>query len=249
MDRAVIIGSRTYGKGLVQAIRELPYGGHLKITTSRYYIPSGRCIQAYDYRHLNPDGSVGTVPDSLTKVFHTSGGREVRDGGGIKPDIEVNPDSLATIVYDLVGSDEYQAYAVKYASEHPTIAAAGEFMLTDEEYAQFVDFIQASGFTYNRRSDEVLNLLRDVARREGYLESAQTELDALSAKFSSDLRTDLQRNRKDIEPFLCDEIVKQYYFQRGSVRQMLRDDPCVEKALEVIQTDDMYNQILHGDAK
>ncbi len=247
MDRAVIIGARTYGKGLVQAIRDLPYRGYLKMTTSRYYIPSGRCIQAYDYRHLNPDGSVGTVSDSLTNVFYTQGGREVRDGGGIKPDIEVKPDSFASIVYDLVDCDELFDFTVKYAAEHPTIAPAGEFSLSDEDYAQFVDYICQSGFTYNRRSDEVLKLLKDVARREGYLDSAREEFDALEAKFSKDLAADLMRCRKDIEPYLCDEIVLRYYYTEGTMKQMLRDDPSVSKALEVLANPDRYTQILHPD--
>ena len=244
MDRAVVVGARTYGKGLVQAIRELPYHGHLKLTTSRYYIPSGRCIQAYDYRHLNPDGSVGTVPDSLTRVFHTQGGREVRDGGGIKPDIVVHPDSLATIVYDLVESDEFFDFTTRYAAEHPTIAPAGEFRLSDEDYARFVEFIQESGFTYNRRSDELLRLLRDVARREGYLETAQTEFDALEARFSPDLAADLQRNRKAIEPYLCDEIVRRYYYERGGVKQTLVGDPCTEQALKLLADPAEYARIL-----
>jgi len=244
MDRAVIMGTRTYGKGLVQMIREAPYRGNLKITTSRYYIPSGRCIQAYDYRHLNPDGSVGTVPDSLTHVFHTAGGREVRDGGGIKPDIEVKPDSLPTLVYDLVASEAFFDYATHYAAKHKTIAQAGEFQLTDEDYTSFVNFIKESGFTYNRRSDEVLKLLRNVARREGYLEEAKTELDQLEARFRNDLPTDLLRFRKEIEPYICDEIVRRYYYQRGGAKQQLQDDPCMEKALELLSDPQRYKAIL-----
>ena len=196
-------------------IRELPHRGSLKLTTSRYYIPSGRCIQAYDYRHLNEDGSVGTVPDSLTHLFHTAGGREVRDGGGIKPDVEVRPDSLPTFIYDLVDSDAFFDFATKYASEHPSIAPAGEFRLTDEEYAQFVTYIKESGFTYNRHSDEMLKLLKDVARREGYYEKAQAEFEALEAKFGNDTDADLQHFRKKIEQYICDEIVHRYYYQKG----------------------------------
>lgn len=244
MDRAVIVGARTYGKGLVQAIREVPYHGNLKLTTSRYYIPSGRCIQAYDYRHLNPDGSVGTVPDSLTRVFHTAHGREVRDGGGIKPDIEVRPDSLASIIYDLVEDDAFFDFATLYASQHPTIAPAGEFSLSDADYEQFVAYIAQSGFTYNRRSDEVLELLKKVARREGYYDVARAEFDALEARFSTDLEADLRRHRKDIEPYLCDEIVQRYYYEAGAVKQQLVGDACMKQALQLLADPQRLDSIL-----
>ena len=244
MDRAVIVGARTYGKGLVQAIREVPYHGNLKLTTSRYYIPSGRCIQAYDYRHLNPDGSVGTVPDSLTRVFHTAHGREVRDGGGIKPDIEVRPDSLASIIYDLVEDDAFFDFATLYASQHPTIAPAGEFLLSDADYEQFVAYIAQSGFTSNRRSDEVLELLKNVARREGYYDVARAEFDALEARFSTDLEADLRRHRKDIEPYLCDEIVQRYYYEAGAVKQQLVGDACMKQALQLLADPQRLDSIL-----
>ncbi len=244
MDRAVVMGIRTYGKGLVQMVRDVSYDGHLKITTGRYYIPSGRCIQAYDYRHLNADGSAGTVPDSLTKVFHTAGGREVRDGGGIKPDVEVRPDSLPTLIYDLVASDEFFDWATDYCSKHEQIAPAGEVKLTDEEYNQFVQFITESGFTYNRRTEEVLKLLSDVAKREGYLEQAQQELDALKAKLSPNLSTDLMRFRKDIETYMVDELVHRYYYQWGGAKQQLKDDPCIERVRTLFSNMDEYNKIL-----
>lgn len=244
MDRAVIVGARTYGKGLVQQIRELPYHSNLKITTSRYYIPSGRCIQAYDYRHLKEDGSVGVVPDSLTHVFHTANGREVRDGGGIKPDVEIQPDSLPNLIYDLVASEEYFDYLVQYTRQHPTIAPAGQFRLSDEDYQQFVNDMETSGFKYNRRSDEVLKLLRKTAKREGYLQGAEQEFDALEAKFKYDLRGDLLRFREKIELYLCDDIVRSYYFERGAVQQTLVGDPSVEKALEILAHPEEYRRIL-----
>lgn len=234
MDRAIVIGARTFGKGFVQMIRELPYGGNLKITTSRYYIPSGRCIQAHDFRHLNPDGSVGTVPDSLTKVFHTASGREVRDGGGIKPNMEIKPDSLPTLIYDLVSSDAFFDFATQYALEHEAIPQPGEFSLSDQDYAKFVDFICASGFKYNRRSDNVLDLFRDVAKREGYLETIKNDLEALRSKLKTDLPADLVRFRDKIEPYICDELIRRYYYQKGSIRQMLVKDPCTERALELL---------------
>ena len=245
-DRAVILGTRTYGKGLVQMIRELPYHGTLKLTTSRYYIPSGRCIQAYDYRHLNADGSAGIVPDSLTKIFHTAGGREVRDGGGIKPDIEVKPDSLPTMINELLSSDEFFDYATHFCHTHPTIPPVGEFKLSDEDYAAFADSIGASGFEAGKPAKELLKVLRDVIKREGYQEATQAELDALEAKLTYDVKADLLRFRKEVEPYLCDEIVHRYYFQKGGTQQQLIGDPCIERALQVLSSEE-YKRSLTPD--
>lgn len=244
MDRAVIVGTRTYGKGLVQSIRDLTYGGNLKITTARYYIPSGRCIQAYDYRHLNEDGSAKTLPDSLTHLFHTRGGRDVRDGGGIKPDVEVLADTLPTIVIDLASHDALFDYCTHFVQTHPTIAPAGEFKLTDAEYDELIEYVKAAGFTYNKRSEEVLKLLHDVAQREGYLEDSQAEFDALKAKLQGDLRTDMLKFRQQIEPYVCDDIVRRYYYESGGVRQALCDDKTFERALELLDNEEEYNRIL-----
>ena len=244
MDHAVVMGTRSYGKGLVQMVRDVAYDGHLKITTGRYYIPSGRCIQAYDYRHLNADGSAGTVPDSLARVFHTAGGREVHDGGGIKPDVEVRPDSLPTLIYDLVSSDEFFDWATDYCSKHEQIAPAGEIKLSDEEYNQFVQYITEAGFKYNRRSEELLKVLRDVAKREGYLEQAEQEFEALKAKFSPNLSTDLLRFRKEIEIYIGDELSRRYYFDRGSIKQQLSDDPCIERVKTLFSNAEEFNKIL-----
>lgn len=241
MDRAIVVGTRTYGKGLVQMIRDLPYRGNLKITTSHYYIPSGRCIQAHNYKH---DGTESIVPDSLTKVFHTANGREVRDGGGIKPDIEVKPDSLPTLIYDLTASDAFFDFATQYTNKHQSIAPAGQFRLTDEDYDQFVNYVKESGFTYNRRTEEVLKLLQDVAKREGYMDTAREEIEALKAKLSNDISTDLQRFRKEIEPYICDEIAQRYYGVRGGVQQQLVNDPCLDKALELLTSPEEYKKIL-----
>ncbi|MBQ0049050.1 MAG: S41 family peptidase [Bacteroidales bacterium] len=244
LDRAVVMGARTFGKGLVQSIRDLPYGGNLKITTARYYIPSGRCIQARDYRHLNPDGSAKSLPDSLTTAFKTLHGREVRDGGGILPDIVITADTLPTIVIDLATSDALFDFSTLYALRHPTIAPAGTFRLTDEDYNAFVDFIVGQGFSYNRRSGEMLRMLRDMAKREGYLEAAKPELDALEEKFKGDLREDLMRFRDDIEPYICDDIVRRYYYEWGGCRQMLERDKCFERAVEILSDPAAYRSCL-----
>ncbi|MCD8304608.1 MAG: S41 family peptidase [Prevotellaceae bacterium] len=244
MDRAVVVGNRTYGKGLVQSIHDLPYRGNLKLTVSRYYIPSGRCIQAYDYRHLNADGSVGTVPDSLTREFHTMAGRSVRDGGGIKPDVVLDPDSLPTFIYDLFSGEELFNYATQYVVSHPTIAPAGEFSLSDEEYQQFVAYVQQSGFSANRRSEKVLQLLKDAAKAEGYLEEAQDEFDALEAKLNKDIAADLERLKDDVLPYLNTEIVSRYELQRGACKQQLRGDKGFEEAVRLLQNEDEYESIL-----
>lgn len=244
MDRAVIMGTRTYGKGLVQSFRELPYGGSLKLTISRYHIPSGRCIQARDYRHLNPDGSAKTLPDSLTNVFYTKGGREVRDGGGIKPDIEVIPDTMSTIAFDLSTSDALFDYATHYAQTHSTIAKAGDFHLTDQEFEEFIEYAKEAEFTYNKRSEEMLKMLRDMARQEGYLEEATAEFDALQEKLKGNLRTDILKFRDEIEDYICDEILRRYYYQAGAIRQHLDSDKTFNRALELLQNEKEYRKVL-----
>ena len=244
LDRAVIVGTKTYGKGLVQMIREVPYHGSMKVTTSRYYIPSGRCIQAYDYRHLNPDGSAGTVPDSLTKVFKTAAGREVRDGGGINPDCVVTPDSLPSIVYDIAASDVLLEYVGQFVASHPEIDVPGEFTLSDEDYAQFVELVKSSDFTYKRRTEEVMKLLERTARFEGCYEVAKEEFEALAKKMVGDVSIDLERSKKDIRPLLENDIVTRYYFRKGALEHQLRDDKAVEAALEILADSERYKKIL-----
>lgn len=245
VDRAVIMGTRTYGKGLVQAIHEVPYRGNLKLTISRYYIPSGRCIQAYDYRHLTADGRVGTVPDSLTNIFYTRNGREVRDGGGIKPDVETKQDSLASIVYDIVQSDEFFSYATLYASRHASIASAADFSFSDEEYDDFVRYMQENKFESHRRTDEVLKILREAARLEGCYDDAAAAFDSLEAKLRPELSAELLRQREAIRPYIEDEIVSRYYYQRGRTQHLLRSDKVYTRAVELLNDDEAYRKILH----
>ncbi len=244
MDRAVVVGNRTYGKGLVQSIHDLPYRGNLKITVSRYYIPSGRCIQAYDYRHLNADGSVGVVPDSLTNEFQTMAGRTVRDGGGINPDVVVVPDSLPSFIYDLVAGEEMFNYVTSYVQQHSVIADASVFDVTDDEYEDFVDYMQKSGFSANRRSELVLDLLKDAMKMEGYFDEAQEEFEALKAKLGNDLSADLMRMKNGVKPYLNTEIVSRYYFQRGVCQQQLIDDKAYNEALRLLNDEEEYNKIL-----
>lgn len=245
-DRAVIVGERTYGKGLVQMIREVPYHGSLKVTTSRYYIPSGRCIQAYDYRHLNPDGSAKTLPDSLTKAFKTAGGREVRDGGGIKPDVVITPDSLPSIVYDIATSDVLLDYVNHYVQTHATIAPAGDFSLTDADYADFVKMVEESDFTYKRRTEEMMKLLERTARFEGCYEGAKPEFEALAAKMKGGVAADLElpKNKEEIKSVLESDIVARYYFRRGVVQQQLKTDKDLKTALEILTDTERYESLL-----
>ena len=245
-DRAVIVGERTYGKGLVQMIREVPYHGSLKVTTSRYYIPSGRCIQAYDYRHLNPDGSAKTLPDSLTKAFKTAGGREVRDGGGIKPDVVITPDSLPSIVYDIATSDVLLDYVNHYVQTHATIAPAGDFSLTDADYADFVKMVEESDFTYKRRTEEMMKLLERTARFEGCYEGAKPEFEALAAKMKGGVAADLElpKNKEEIKSVLESDIVARYYLRRGVVQQQLKTDKDLKTALEILTDTERYESLL-----
>ena len=244
LDRAVLLGERTFGKGLVQSVRELNSGGTLKMTTCRYYIPSGRCIQAYDYRHLNDDGSAKTLPDSLTHVFHTAGGREVRDGGGVMPDVKVQPDSLPTMIYDLTASDEFFTYSTRYAREHADNISAVDFTLDDEEYDRFVQYIRSTDLKFSRRSTEVLKLLRRVTQSEGYADEAKGQLDALEELFSKDVAADLEHFREQVKKALEDEIVLDACLQRGAIRRLAFRDKDVRKAVEILLDQNEYNKIL-----
>lgn len=244
LDRAVVIGNRTYGKGLVQTLRNLPYNSSMKITTAKYYIPSGRCVQAIDYSKRNADGSIARTPDSLTTVFHTAAGREVRDGGGIRPDIEVKMDKTPNILFYLVNDDMIFDYATQYVIKHPTIAKVEDFQLTDADYADFKEMLKKRDFTYDRQSEEVLKKLKEFAEFEGYMENAKDEFAALEKKLQHNLDLELDRFAKDIKPLIAEEIVKRYYFEKGAVQETLKDDADLKKAIEVLQQPEEYNKVL-----
>ena len=244
LDRAVIIGNRTYGKGLVQTLRELPYNSSMKITTAKYYIPSGRCVQAIDYSKRNADGSITRTPDSLTNVFHTAAGREVRDGGGIRPDMEVKVDKTPNILYYLVNEDMIFDYATQYVIQHPTIAKVEDFQLTDADYADFKAMLKKRDFTYDRQSEEVLKKLKEFAEFEGYMENAKEEFAALEKKLQHNLDLELDRFAKDIKPLITEEIVKRYYFEKGAVQETLKEDIGLEKAMEILQKPEEYKKVL-----
>ncbi len=244
LDRAVLLGERTFGKGLVQSVRELNDGGTLKMTTCRYYIPSGRCIQAYDYRHLNADGSAKTLPDSLTHVFHTAGGREVRDGGGVMPDVKAQPDSLPTMLYDLTASDEFFAFTTRYAREHAGSIDPVTFSLSDAEYDEFVQYIRDSGLKLTRRSGEVLDFLRSVAESEGYADEAKEQMDALKQIFSKDALAGLEHFRDQVKTLLEGEIVLDACMHRALAKRLASTDKDVKRAVEILASQEEYNKIL-----
>lgn len=244
LDRAVVIGNRSFGKGLVQSTRELPYDGLLKVTVAKYYIPSGRLIQAIDYSHRNPDGSVARIPDSLTTVFKTAGGREVRDGGGITPDIKIEYPEVNRMTYNVVRDNWAFDFATKYASEHDTVPTPETFEVTDEIYEQFKDFIDPSKFNYDKVCENAIDQLREIAKVEGYMnDSTAAQFDILASLLKHDLKHDLDINRKNLSPYIAREILNRYYFNRGEVIYSLRDDAAIDSAVEVLTTP-RFNEIL-----
>ena len=248
LDRAVVLGTRTYGKGLVQVPVDLPYNGQLKLTTGKYYIPSHRCIQAINYRHAR-GGYTEHIPDSLTKVFYTRNGREVRDGGGIKPDVEVKPDSLPNIAYYLSvsGLDSTEVmldYEIDYIARHATIPAAGKFEISDEEYAEFKRRVLESGFKYDAESGKELDRLKALAQFEGYYDEAKPEFEALEKKLKHNLATDLDRNKQVIKQILQADIVAAYYYQAGAIENNLNTDKQMLEACRLLNSPQEYAGLL-----
>ena len=247
LDRAVIMGTRTYGKGLVQTTVDLPYNGKMKLTTHKYYIPSGRCIQAVNYRH-DRGGSTEHVPDSLSKVFHTLHGREVRDGGGIKPDLEIAPDTasnIQTYLMSVIDSTETVLdYIVSYVAKHPTIANPSAFELTDEDYEAFKQHVLKSGFRYDGVSEKILKELVKTAKFEGYYNDAKPEFDAIENKLKHNVAKDLDYNRDRIMQALASTIVSIYYYQRGTIEYTLKHDKQIKAAQKLLDNPAKYKEIL-----
>lgn len=236
MDRATIAGVRTYGKGLVQTIRPVGYNTSLKVTTSKYYTPSGRCVQAIDYSHRNEDGSVGSVPDSLKKAFRTRNGRTVYDGGGITPDIEVEPRYYSRPVISLIYSNVLSDYAIKYYNANDSIAPAGEFSLTDEEYEDFVKYAEQKEFDARTEARIAMEEVLEAAGREGLDSSIgglKEEMDSLLDRMSLTKEEFLETGKPVIKPLLEDEIALKYYLRRGGAESALRQDVQLHKALEL----------------
>lgn len=249
LDRGVIVGTRTFGKGLVQTTRPLPYGGVLKVTISKYYIPSGRCVQAIDYKHRNEDGSVGRMPDSLTTVFHTAAGREVRDGGGVVPDIEVKQEKIPNILFYLVRDNLIFDYATQYCLKHPTVSAPEDFVLTDADYNDFKALVKKGEFKYDQQSEKILKTLKEAAEFEGYMTDASDEFKALEKKLNHNLDRDLDYFAKDIKPVIANEILKRYYYQRGGIIQQLKDDDGLKEAIGILTNPAKYKETLSVPAE
>lgn len=248
MDRAVVLGTKTYGKGLVQMPIDLPYNSEMKVTTSRYYIPSGRCIQARKYRH-NDGGSSEVIADSTKRKFYTLNGREVLDAGGITPDVVVEGDSLPNIAYYLAAARDSNEvllnYEVDYIAKHPTVAQPVDFELSDEDYAEFKKRVLDSGFTYDRTSEKFLKDLEQLTRFEGYYDDAKPEFEALKKKLSHNVAKDLEYNKQAIKNIINNDLMAAYYFQRGATQNSLRHDKQMDEAMKLIADGERYAKILN----
>lgn len=245
LDRAVIVGERSYGKGLVQSSRSIPYDGMLKLTVAKYYIPSGRLIQAIDYSHRNEDGTVARTPDSLTTVYNTIHGRQVRDGGGITPDVQVDFPKANRLLANIRSGNFDFDYATEFAATHPAIPAAREFQITDSIFEDFKKSIDPGKFKYDKASDSLLKSLTEAAKEEGAMTpEVQAQIDTLKTMLNHDLGQDLDNNRQKIEMFLSDAIVRRYYYQEGGTANSMRYNKPLKEALKVLVNPNKYKEIL-----
>lgn len=245
LDRAVIIGDRTYGKGLVQTTRDLSYNAKLKVTTAKYYIPSGRCIQALDYTHRNPDGSVGYVPDSLISEFNTVNGRKVYDGGGISPDIRIEDTQISPISNYLLQNLVIFDFATSYASGREKIGDPLHFRLSDEDYESFISFALERKIDYKTETEEMLDRLIEIARKEKYYNKASTEIKALGNKLSHSPREDLVYFKTDIQELLVSEIIKRFYYQKGAIQMDVNKNQAIQESLTLLNNIGKYKAILN----
>ncbi len=246
LDRAVVIGQRSFGKGLVQTSRPLTYNTQIKITTSKYYIPSGRCIQAKDYSHRNEDGSVGMVPDSLIREFKTRNGRKVYDGGGVNPDVSLPMQEFAPVTRAIAGENVLFDFATDYRLKNPEIQAAKTFTVDETIFEAFVKYIGDKEIKYETESEELLNKLKEAAEKEKYFESVQLEYNALKEKMLRDKKADIQKAKSEISELLSDEIVSRYYYQRGRIENSFSKDEELKKAVEILKNKSFYDDILAG---
>lgn len=248
-DRAVIIGERTFGKGLVQSTRKVNHGGYLKLTTAKYYIPSGRCVQALDYSHMIDDGKTTRVPDSLTTVFHTAAGREVRDGGGIRPDIEPKSEELSTLLYYLIQDMAIFDFATEFRIKNKSIASPEEFTISDEVYDEFTAYLKSTGFSYDLQSAKILANLKKMIEFEGYTDITKSEIEALEKKLHANLDHSLKHFSKNVKDLLAAEIIKRYYGQQGEIIYNMREDIDLKESLKVLNDSNSYRKILSPAAK
>ena len=244
LDRGVVIGQRSYGKGLVQQTRPLSYNAQLKVTVAKYYIPSGRCIQALDYSHRGEDGSVEHVPDSLISAFKTKNGRIVYDGGGVMPDVFIEPHKYSSITASLITKNMIFDYATKYRVAHPTIAPAKDFRLTDAEYNDFVASLAGKDYNYVTKTEKSLDELKEDAKADKTLDGISADIEALKAKIANNKKDDLVKYKDEIKQFLEEEIASRYYFQNGRLEASMKDDDELKEALAVLNDNARYTKIL-----
>jgi carboxyl-terminal processing protease len=243
-DRAVLVGRRSYGKGLVQQTRDLPYNSKIKVTVAKYYIPSGRCVQALDYTHRDDEGRVEKVPDSLITAFKTKHGRIVYDGAGILPDVKTEESKPSNILIALISKNHIFNYATQYVLKHPSIAPVDKFQLSDEEFNDFISYVKGKDYRYVTESEETLNELKEVAEGEKSYENIKKEFEALSSKMQEDKKDDLVKFKSEIKDYLEGEITSRYYFQSGRIEQSLKKDPEIKAALELFANEAKYKSIL-----
>lgn len=246
IDRAVVVGNRTFGKGLVQTTRPVGYNSQVKITTAKYYIPSGRCIQALDYTHRNPDGSVGTVPDSLITAFKTKSGRTVHDGGGVAPDVKVDYEQVSKIGMSLIARGLIDDFVNEYYVKHSEVPDIRTFKLTDADYDSFVAFLNNKEYDYTTQTDVLLKQLEEAAKKDKYYAMAEKEIEQLKKQLGHDKKKDLQLFKDEIKMFIEDEIVGRYHFEKGKIERSLMTDPQVLKAVSIAQDEKKTNEILAG---
>jgi carboxyl-terminal processing protease len=243
-DRAVVIGVKSYGKGLVQLSRPLSYNSQVKITTAKYYTPSGRCIQVLDYSHRRPDGSVSSVPDSIKRPFKTTNGRTVYDGGGIDPDIPVIADESPEIVQVLFYNGYFFDYASNYVLKHPSIAPAGQFDLTDQEYNEFVAWVKQKEYKYRSHLDLLVNRLTEQSKKEKLYDEIKPQLDAVTLRLEEARKKDLTVHKDLLKSKLAEEIAIRYYFERGSTETRFRYDQELKEATRLLNNKSEYKNIL-----
>ena len=246
LDRGVIIGQRTFGKGLVQNVVSLSYNTKMKVTVAKYYIPSGRCIQAIDYSHKDEDGNFTKIPDSLITAFETRNGRVVFDGGGVEPDIVMTPQKYANLTYSLVSKNFIFNYATEYYWKHPEIAPPDEFMITDEMYNDFTSYLSSEDFSFETRSEQKLEELKDIAERENYFDELSDEFEAIHEQLVVTKDDDLAQYSEEVKLLLEMDIVGRYYYNEGRIIASLENDPEIDKALEILNDPATYYGILDG---
>ncbi len=245
LDRGIVIGQRSYGKGLVQQTKKLSYNTQLKLTIAKYYIPSGRCIQALDYSDRNKDGSVGKIPDSLMTTFFTKNGREVKDGGGILPDIVMNSDKYGMIIVSLLKERLFFDYATEYKFLNDSIS--NDFIFSDDDFEKFKTYLADKEYAYKTETENILEKLKKESELEGYFSSFSDEYDNLFSKMQENKNDDLYKNKDDIKQILTGEILSRYYYQKGRIKAGLNFDTEVEKAIDVLKDKKQYNDILKNN--